>query len=376
MRTAIISDLHLGLGTSADLLRDAEVREALAPQLEAADRIVLLGDALELRDLPLAAVLDLARPVLAWLGELVGDGELVVVPGNHDHHLVAPWLERRTLAGAGSLGLEEVVDLPEGPVRELLRSAEPARVSVSYPGVWVRPGVYATHGHYLDRHMTIPTMERLGVALVERLLGISPQDAAAGEAIPRVEAEGASEYEQVQTPVYEFLFALAQATLGERRGGAGPSLRAWQLLSGRDTRAARIRGWLLGSVALPGAVGVANRLGFGPVRSDLSPAAITEAGLAAIGAVIERLGIDAEHVIFGHTHRRGPLPGDSGWAAGGARLWNTGSWVFSPALTGAEASRSPYWPGTVALVDEDGPPKLMHVLDDWGRGQLKRATAP
>ena len=68
---------------------------------------------------------------------------------------------------------------------------------------------------------------------------------------------------------------------------------------------ARVRGWLLGSVAVPGAVGVANRLGLGPVRSDLSAGAIGRAGFEAMADVVEASQIDAEHVIFGHTHRRG-----------------------------------------------------------------------
>jgi hypothetical protein len=123
-------------------------------------------------------------------------------------------------------------------------------------------------------------------------------------------------------------------------------------------------------VALPGAIGVANRLGLGPVGSDLSPGAITKAGIAAIGTVVERLEVAADHVIFGHTHRRGPLPGDSAWQAGSASLWNTGSWVHAPALLGRTAAESPYWPGTVAIVDDDGPPQLVHVLDHLDREEL------
>ena len=180
-----------------------------------------------------------------------------------------------------------------------------------------------------------------------------------------------AEYERVQAPVYAFLFALAQATVGERSGGADPSVRVWQMLSGKPTsRAARVRGWLLGSVAIPGAVGVANRLGLGPVGSDLSPRAITSAALAAMSEVIERLGIDAEHVLFGHTHRRGPNGDEPGWETRGTRLWNTGSWVHSPTLLGPAAARSPYWPGTVGFIEDDGPPRLVHLLDDLSREQL------
>ncbi|HSI80002.1 MAG TPA: metallophosphoesterase [Solirubrobacterales bacterium] len=373
MRTVIVSDLHLAVGASIDLLRSEPIRAVLAPELERADRVVLLGDVVELRDRPQRRAIELARPVIGWIAAATGGGELVVVAGNHDHHLVAPWLERRSLGSLDGIGLEQDVELPDGALRELTADAGSARVKVSYPGIWVRPDVYATHGHYLDRHLTIPTMERLGVAIVERLLGVAP--GLDRSAPPASSPEGtASEYEQVQTPVYEFLFALAQASPPDRRAGADPSLRIWQLLSGGESRAAKIRGWLLGSVALPGAVGVANRLGLGPVGSDLSPEAITAAGLEAMGEVVDRLRIDARHVVFGHTHRRGPLADDPEWRAGEMRLWNTGSWVASPTLVGTTGSRSPYWPGTVAIVGDSGPPELRHLLDGWTLAELERAT--
>ena len=46
-------------------------------------------------------------------------------------------------------------------------------------------------------------------------------------------------------------------------------------------------------------------------------------------------------------------------------LWNTGSWVHSPPLLGATAAESPYWPGTIGVIDDEGEPELRHVLDDW-----------
>ena len=129
---------------------------------------------------------------------------------------------------------------------------------------------------------------------------------------------------------------------------------------------------MLGTVALPGAVGVANRLGLGPVRSDLSPGAITRGGLEAIAEVARRLGIDADHLIFAHTHRRGPMRAETGWRMPeGTRLWNTGSWVYAPGLVGRTAADSPYWPGTVAVLEDDGPPELHHLLDDRSRTELR-----
>jgi predicted phosphodiesterase len=365
----LLSDLHLGAGSGVDMLRRPEIRELLAPALDGANRIVLLGDVMELRDRPLPEALDRASEALGALGEAAGQAEVVVLAGNHDHHLVEPWLQRRALAGAEPLGLEQIGDPDDGPLGNLAKLLAPAQVRFAYPGIWVRDDVYATHGHYLDRHLTIPTLERLGVALVERLLGIEP-GGPDPLAPPTEAAAGADEYERVQAPVYAFLFGLAQATVGTRAGGADPSLRVWKMLSGSESRVARMRGWLLGSVALPGAVGIANRLGLGPVASDLSPKAIAKAGIAAMGEVVERLEVRADHVIFGHTHRRGPLGAEPGWTAGRARLWNTGSWVHTPSLLGETAAVSPYWPGTVAIVEDEGPPQMRNLLEGLSREEL------
>jgi len=373
MRTVVLSDLHLGSSGGIDLLRRRDLREALWAQVEGADQVVLLGDAIELRDRPLSAALDCARPFFEELGAALGAGRLVVVPGNHDHHLLEGWLERRRLDDAAPMDLEQRVPLQSGPLAELIEADRLERVELTYPGVWLRSDVYATHGHYLDRHLTVPTFERLAVAAVERVLG--------GLRETEVDEPGESDdpgsatpddYERVQAPVYAFLFALAQAGApADRLGGANPSARVWQALGGGYGRAARLRGWLLGTVAVPGAVGVANRLGLGPVRSDLSPGTITRAGLAAIGEVVRRLGIEADHVIFGHTHRRGPMRSETGWRLeDGTRLWNTGSWVYAPGLVGRTAAESPHWPGTVVVLEGERQPALLHLLDDRTKDEL------
>ena len=52
VRTLVISDLHLGATTRADLLRRPELREPLIEAVRGVDRLVILGDGLELRDGP------------------------------------------------------------------------------------------------------------------------------------------------------------------------------------------------------------------------------------------------------------------------------------------------------------------------------------
>ena len=54
------------------------------------------------------------------------------------------------------LGLEQLIEPADAsPALELMADwAAPARTRVAYPGLWVRPDVYAMHGHYLDAHLT------------------------------------------------------------------------------------------------------------------------------------------------------------------------------------------------------------------------------
>jgi hypothetical protein len=138
-----------------------------------------------------------------------------------------------------------------------------------------------------------------------------------------------------------------------------------------------MRGRLLGSVVLPGVVAAANRLGLGPLHPDISMAEIRQAGLRAMRDLVGRLAIDADHVIFGHIHRRGPLGAEPGWElANGTRLLNTGSWVYAPALLGPTAEGSAFWPGTVVVLDDDRPPELRHLLDGMSHDELRRPRAP
>src|SRR4029079_19822646 len=50
----------------------------------------------------------------------------------------------------------------------------PGRVRVHYPGVWLTDRIYATHGHYLDRHL----LPESGYGVARGLLGRGPRDGA------------------------------------------------------------------------------------------------------------------------------------------------------------------------------------------------------
>jgi hypothetical protein len=118
---------------------------------------------------------------------------------------------------------------------------------------------------------------------------------------------------------------------------------------------------------------VLNRAGIGPLRADISLIELRRAGLAAMGEVAARLGLGDAHVVFGHTHRAGPLPGDQSleWRGrAGTRLVNAGSWTYARVFLTAVPGESPYWPGSCVLVDDAGPPRIRRLLQDRTLAQI------
>jgi hypothetical protein len=366
VRTLVISDLHIGAANGKDLVRRAELRAPLVEALAGGDRLVILGDGLELREAPHRQVAELAGPFFAEVGRALGpDGELLMLAGNHDHGLVAGWIDARLQSEAsGFLGLAEPVE-PEqaGPLAvRLAELAAPARLRIAYPGVWLRDDVYALHGHYVDLHSTVPTFERLAAGAMARWVVRLPDDGARPD-----------DYEAALAPLYAFLHQLTQRSdHAAISAGAGASARAWVAMAGRGRARHPVRAAALGA-GYVAAVGIINALGLGPVDRDLSGAALRRGGLRGIREVLRRLGVTAPHVIFGHTHRSGPWPVDDQgeWmTATGTRLHNTGSWVYQPHFLSDAPNASPYWPGTAVVVEDGGPPRLIRLLGDRGHPDL------
>jgi hypothetical protein len=67
VRTLVISDLHVGAGDGRTTLDDPAVLGVLADAIAQVDRLVLLGDIIELRGRPLPDVLAAASHVLPQL---------------------------------------------------------------------------------------------------------------------------------------------------------------------------------------------------------------------------------------------------------------------------------------------------------------------
>ena len=124
MLTAVLSDLHLGTRSEADVLRRAPLRKILFERLEEADEIVLLGDVLELREQPLPGALEVALPFFEELGDALPGRRVTIVGGNHDHRLVSDWLEQRRLAGE-TLGLEQRTDPGSSRIARLVAERMP-----------------------------------------------------------------------------------------------------------------------------------------------------------------------------------------------------------------------------------------------------------
>ena len=115
---------------------------------------------------------------------------------------------------------------------------------------------------------------------------------------------------------------------------------------------------MVGRVTIPAAVAALNRLKIGPFSAVLTGHELRRAGLLAMARVADALAPDADNVLFGHTHRAGPLPGDetAEWKTlAGTRLWNSGNWYLESAFVKGMDERSPYWPGTVVWIEPGRP---------------------
>jgi calcineurin-like phosphoesterase family protein len=404
LRTLVFSDLHLGGVSRSDLLRRPALREPLLQAAADVDRVVLLGDVLELRHGPPREALAAAREFFEALGRVLAGKQLVLVAGNHDHALIEPWLARRAeLPEPEPLGLEQLIEPAEASpiVERIAEWATPASVRFAYPGLWIRPDVYAMHGHYLDCHLTIPTIERLSVGAMSRLLGRRADSFAS-----------VSDYEAVTAPVYAWRHAVARdARTGDGLNGIA-TVHAWRALGGggegsgsvadasgaadsRNGASRRVRARRAELTAyarrraivhgFPLAVAALNRAGIGPLKAEISSTELRGAGLRAMGEVASRLGLGDAHVVFGHTHRAGPLAHDDvrEWhrppalpgGPPGARLVNVGCWTYDSIFLTDTPGESPYWPGTVALVDAEGPPVLQRLLLDRTHDELARRSA-
>ena len=195
---------------------------------------------------------------------------------------------------------------------------EATRVEVHYPGVWLGEGIWATHGHYLNHYLR-PVSS----------FGLHPPTRVA----PATPAE--SEY-----------VAEDPASEPHLRDGMLPERwldRHW------PARLARPSSFLLDRQ-------------------------MQRHSLPAMLGVVQALGVEADWVIFGHVHRRGPRERDdpARWSGEGGRprLFNTGSWRYEPVVVRRLDAGASYWPGGAVSIGDDGIPRSVGLLDRLSEKEL------
>ena len=211
------------------------------------------------------------------------------------------------------------------------------------PACWLREDVYAMHGHYSDRHTTVPMFERLGAGRDGPARGRGGRPA---RSRPRTTRRSSA-------PMYAWLDAIAQAG-GPRRGAGSASGTSARLRRGRRWRAALAAAAAVcaGGRSPPASrrwSAALNRAGLGPLqRRPVLGRRCAARACAAIGEVCCASGSRPPHVVFGHTHRAGPLPADdpAQWrTVTGARSSTSARWVHEPAFVGDDAVGQPLPPG-------------------------------
>ena len=309
MRTLVISDLHLGVRTRRRRAAPARrARRRCARAWTASTGSCCSATRSSCATARPATALAVAEPALRAIGAALGPGgEVVLLAGNHDHALVAGWLDwRGRREDPGPLGARRarraaarVVDRPAP--RGLARAARPS--TVAYPGVWLREDVYAMHGHYLDVHTARSRrFERARPRARWRAWSARSRDPATPD-----------DYEALLAPIYAWIHAAARSARAERAGRARRRHRGQGLEHARGRRGPRAR-------RARGAL----RAGF-RARASRPPTAPASARcaptLSGRRAAPRRRSwrwrrsrgacdIAPAHLLFGHTHRTGMLAGD------------------------------------------------------------------
>jgi hypothetical protein len=340
VRTLVVSDLHLGARLRHSVLTQREPLHRLLEALDRVDRLVLLGDVVELLERRPRPAMEIAEPVLRSIGRALGSQrEVTLVPGNHDLALARSWIR----AQGADLVPDNVIPPDATPALAHVTSwLAPAAVTVRYPGAWLSDRVWATHGHYLDRHL----LPESAFGVTRGLLGRLPRDGATpadyelagGPSLTRIEALMTRGLPRPAAVLVEDLAELARAST--------MPVAPQRFL---HRRMARLTAMLLG-------------------------AQMRRASIPALARVVHRLGIEADWVLFGHVHRLGPLAGDrlSSWQApaGRPRIANSGSWVYEPLLVHRATAPHPYWPGGAIVLEDELDPTPVGLLDDLAASAL------
>jgi hypothetical protein len=377
VRSLVISDSHLGAWTGDDLLAYPWAREALRPELERADEVVLLGDFVDLLFATTEHAFERADGLVELLAQTLSGKRVVWLAGNHDHHILVRRLEALT-------ELRIATGKPDAELSEqwrasfffeafLRRRLAQTDIEIAYPTYRVGD-VVLSHGHYLDGEVRGSVPNRLLQGGFWRLAG------------GRSTTPTVADYEAALVPLTELLFIEAQLPKGAdaeqriqadlRRLGhfaatMGAPGREFARLSRRLAR--RLRG--TPEPHTPTANYVLARV--------VEPGASVLPSVTAYARVCRNLGwdLEAQWFVFAHTHQ--PLDGVSASATNtGPRFWNTGCWIYEPP-GGSAADYLGYldhnWPGSAVVIDTEqrgGEPQLLELLAADRAAMRERFAGP
>ena len=388
MATAILSDLHLGAAHGDDLLRYPIFCDLLREQLEGIDHIVLLGDILDLRFQQLETALQIATPFFSMLGEVLRPAKqprVTYIPGNHDHHYALRLIEaeqERAIASGEPYRFTHTIAPPDfflsRQLARLIGGNVAVRFCYFYDTLDSSEGpIFLTHGHYLDLHID---------AAPARLLSLLQASiAAAGQSVDTLSPDL---YEAILRPQYELLH-----WIGQSPGGGQIQSRIYERLRGgapASTRLSQIRrAALRGAASVGGRVGIAlaetiasRLLKGGFSLTSLAREALAEETIRAFGLSLEVLApylpTGATYIIFGHTHRPGPLDEidtPERWVVNlrgqQTQVLNSGSWLYDAGKARRPDERPQRWPGTFILIPDRGQPRLVEVLGNLSMEALE-----
>lgn len=234
-KTVVLSDTHFG--DEASLLRERHVLSLLQEKLlkeGEVEEIILLGDTWDLwkRDFASAAVS--SKPFFRILSSLPHLLRILVICGNHDHHLYlaaneSPRVDkarkqvtiRRPLAG-NALLWEDENDILGSMLREALEVPDSIKLSAKYPFHQMKvagKSVMLMHGHQLDYFASRFWWAKTAVL--------------ARWALKRVRGVSAQDIETYNAPFFELLHYVARAPeLAEKAYGFYRTLRLLGFLFG------------------------------------------------------------------------------------------------------------------------------------------------
>jgi len=312
--------MHLGQVGGISVLELAQPLERLLDSVRRYDRLVLLGDVIEMAEAHHTHSFPIAEPVLRAIGGAMRPGsQIVLVPGNHDHALIRAWAQ----AQGQALEREAVVPHDASPLlAQVVDWLGAERVQVRYPGVWLSDEIWATHGHYLNYYLR--PISSVGLLHPRR------RQRAADPRLP-------AGYERTA----------GSPAKPHMRDGLPP--QRWH------------------DRVIPPVLA--------PLLTRVLARQVRNHSLPALAHAAYALGVQAPWIIFGHVHRLGPMPGDAAppWAGltQGQQLVNTGSWRFEPVIDHHIHPPHPYWPGGAVTIEEDGIPKAIGVLDGLAEADFR-----